>query len=336
MAGEDHRLTTLRGVLASIHDEALAMLASPGLVRRARKDLESGESVAIEDQTADCVTVHVGQSVVSMPYTGPVTARCTCPSPGICRHILAATMFLQQHLAAGASGAQAAAPESASQPSAVSQPTSAPPQSPPGRARDELLAVTPEKLIKWAKTQAVREAAAMLEKDADLEIQEADSVVVTFRDVGIQCRYFAGATLEGMITNAPERTKYKYLAAAVLAFQRHHGVQFQVAGSARPKHTVSSSAAAVLELARALIADAMSIGLSHLSPTMRQRLDMLAVSAHGADLPRLASALRSLAEEIELLLDRHAQADEGRLFSMLGQTWALVEALSSCGGQPPP
>lgn len=328
---------TLRGVLSSIDDDALALLASPGLVRRARKDLASGEPVAIEDQTAETVSVRVGESTVSMPCTGPVTAKCTCPAPGICRHILVATMFLQERLGGEEPSGQEAADTARAQSSAAPPATSAPSQAIGGLARDELLAVSPEKLIKWAKTKAVRDAAAMLETDADIEIQEGESVVVTFKDAGIQCHYFAGATMEGMITNAPERTKYKYLAAAILAFQRLHGIRAQIASPAKPKRAASDSAGQdVLELARSALADAMLIGLSHLSQTMRQRLDMLAVSAHGADLPRLASALRALAEETELLLDRNAQADEGRLFSMLGQTLALVEALLSCQGQPPP
>lgn len=350
MAGEDHRMTTLRRVLASINDDALALLASPGLVRRARKDLESGEAISIEGQYEDGLTVRVGQVTVSMPYTGPVAAKCTCPAQGVCRHVLAATMFLQRHFGAGSPGPQAVAPTNAAESPKAEQAAAASPGSPgpaetkpgdtpakPGQAREELLAVSPEKLIKWAKTKAVRDAAAMLEKEAEVEIADGESVVVTFKDVGIQCHYFAGATLDGMITNAPERSKYRYLAAAVLAFQRHHGVRAKHVAPAKAKRAVlSSSGTEVLESARSALADAMAIGLSHLSPTMRQRLDMLAVSAHGADLPRLASALRSLAEEVELLLDRHAQADEGRLFSSLGQTLALADAIAGSDGQPPP
>jgi hypothetical protein len=350
MAGEDYRLTTLRGVLASIKDDALALLASPGLVRRARKDLESGEVIAVEGTDEEGLTVRVGEVTVSMPHTGPVAAKCTCPAQGVCRHILSATMFLQRHLGVSLPSAQAKPPTDTAEPT-TEQPTTAARPSPPdasarkqdtaavrpGQAREELLAVSPERLIKWAKTKAVRDAAAMLEEEADVEILDGESVVVTFKDAGIQCHYFAGATLDGMITNAPERSKYKYLAAAVLAFQRHHGVHAQTVGRAEPKHrALSSSGSEVLDMARSALADAMAIGLSHLSPTMRQRLDMLSVSAHGADLPRLASALRSLAEEVELLLDRHAQADEGRLFSSLGQTLALVDAIAGSDGQPSP
>ena len=49
MAGEDDPLKSLRRTLAALDDAALASLASAGLLRRARKDLEGGETVTLAE-----------------------------------------------------------------------------------------------------------------------------------------------------------------------------------------------------------------------------------------------------------------------------------------------
>ena len=86
--------------------------------------------------------------------------------------------------------------------------------------------------------------------------------------------------------------------------------------------------------ARDLFAEMLTVGLSHLSTSHRQRLSTLAISALGANLPRLSRALRGLAGESGLLLGRNARADEGRLFLALARADALCAALDA--GNPSP
>jgi len=314
MAGKDDRLRKLGSMLSAVDDDALAALASVGLVRRAHKDLDAGEVTGPVEPTDAGVVVGVGERSVTIPWTGPANASCTCSAPGICRHALAAVMHLQRELKTDG-------------------------KTPTTSAREQILAVTPKQLLKWAKTKAVREAAALLDKDPTVEMAEDDNVVVTFPDAGIQCHYFAGTGLEGMITNASGRHKYKFLVAAIMAFQRRHGAETEVpAASPSPSKptAISRRQREVIATILPALADALSVGLTHLSGSVRERLDALAVSAQGADLPRLALQLRSLAQETELLLDRNAQADEGRMFSMLSQTWALAEAIAGWEGSVPP
>ncbi len=89
-------LTRLRGVLAAFDDDALSGLANKGLVRRARKDLETIRPKLLEPAEAtERLRVEVGDAVAELALL-PAQSRCTCPSSGICRHILAALIFIKE------------------------------------------------------------------------------------------------------------------------------------------------------------------------------------------------------------------------------------------------
>ncbi len=75
----------------------------------------------------------------------------------------------------------------------------------------------------------------------------------------------------------------------------------------------------------------VTVGLSHLSPGISARLTTLAISAQGANLPRISLALKALANELLALAEREAQADESRLFLSLARCWALAEAIRLSG-----
>ena len=79
-------------VYAGYDDDALATLASPGLVRRARKDVTAGRVEPVEVRP-DGVVVSVGGVRVELDARGPAGARCACPTPGTCQHVVAASLW---------------------------------------------------------------------------------------------------------------------------------------------------------------------------------------------------------------------------------------------------
>ena len=96
MGGPGSLLTRLRGVLAAFDDEALAGLANKGLVRRARKDLETIRPKVLEPgDAAERLRVEVADAVAELALL-PAQLRCDCPASGICRHILAALIFVKE------------------------------------------------------------------------------------------------------------------------------------------------------------------------------------------------------------------------------------------------
>jgi hypothetical protein len=121
--------------------------------------------------------------------------------------------------------------------------------------------------------------------------------------------------------------------AAVLVLRRSLGLEtaksgvqqalIEVSGAPRTPKEILASAQAVLE-------GAVTVGLSHLSPAVVERLLTLAVSALAANLPRVSLALRSVSDEVRAILQREARADESRLLLSAASLYALIEASSRC------
>ena len=333
MAGDSHLLKSLARVLAAIDDAALAALASPGLVRRAYKDLEK-ESITIEE-VPDSVHIRVGDYVVTMTESGPASARCSCPASEKCRHLLAATLYLKRQLSVAAAPevqrwTRATTPaDVVSQSGVVSPvPTDAPPD-------EELLGYTSDILAKWLGRSTLKDAHRFLDGSPDIEVTESSSVTIRFPTSSVECRYFPGAGLTGMVTTAPRKSRDRFLVAAVLAYQCHHGVTNE---SESTGGTILRSAAGaprtrdqVLQSARSLLEEMVGVGIAHLSGTVRDRLETLAVSCVGVNLPRLSLAMKALADEVVLVLTRDARADDVRMFATMARTYALCSALVAAG-----
>src|SRR4051794_7076559 len=95
MDGPGSLVARLRTALAAFDDDALAALANKGLVRRARKDLETSQPRIAEPADGDRLRLEVGDALVEIAL--PVAqSRCSCPAGGTCRHILGALIFLKE------------------------------------------------------------------------------------------------------------------------------------------------------------------------------------------------------------------------------------------------
>jgi hypothetical protein len=315
MAGQDHLLSRIAGLVAGFDDASWEALASKGLLRRARKDMEKGVSVEMGEQVGDTLQIKVQAFTVSMPASGPAKATCSCPAPGICQHILIAGLFLQtQTLALG------------------ERPASCSPET----IRDEISFFTPERLKSWAGASDYRAGISMLEKNAFAPVIEyGESILIRLMPSSIEARYVPGGGLDGMVLPRPQAKRVAV--AALLALRKSLGLELpevpaqtsliETSGTPRTEKEILDTAAAVLE-------DAVKIGLSHASPILVDRLVTLAVSAQGANLPRVSLALKTVADEVHSILKREARADESRLLLLMSRVYALMEAIR-CGGETP-
>src|SRR5436309_4371946 len=91
----------LRRMAASLDAKVLEALASRGLLRRAQKDLDRGIEIHIAAGAESTLRLRVGEFAVTLQDSGPATATCSCPSTGVCQHILTAVLFLQQETPGG-------------------------------------------------------------------------------------------------------------------------------------------------------------------------------------------------------------------------------------------
>lgn len=77
--------------------DSLATYANTGLVRRALKDIEAGK-VILQTERSEHITIESDGQQVGLSSAGLVNASCSCPATGACKHIVAAVLYLQQHL----------------------------------------------------------------------------------------------------------------------------------------------------------------------------------------------------------------------------------------------
>jgi hypothetical protein len=315
MASQEDLLSGIRLLISGFDDAGWEALANKGLLRRARKDLEKGLNIEIGGAEGESLTIRVPPFEVTVPASGPAKAGCTCPTPGVCQHILAACLWLQS------------APQSA----AAAAPLAT------NSVREEILSISPEQIRKWAGVSEFRGALALIDGTFEAPaIEEGEIVTVRFQPSGIEARFIPGGGLDGMIV--PSMNSKRIAAAALLALHRHFGFESQepaelaalmdFSGAPRSRDEVLAAAATAIE-------NAVTVGLSHLSPFMADRFVTLSVSASGVELPRLSLAIKGIADEIHANSLRLSRADRAPLerqvakVSFLGRGPSQQSALRS-------
>ena len=308
----------LRRQLAALDDPAFEALASRGLLRRARKDIESAVRIELAGESDAGLRVRVGDSHVTLPESGPAQALCSCPAGGICQHILAACLWLRDQ------------PDTEpATPSADIVQT----------AEHELLAITPDAMEKWAGRATLR-AALSLAGQADAEIIAGNAVTVSFRFLNASCRFVPEGGLDGAIVTGSPKDARRLVLAALLVFQKSRGQSWPETGDETVAALAENSGAPrsreeVLTSGMALICETVKAGLAHAPAAIGERFATLSVSALAVNLPRLSLALRSLGQEIRLATARDAAADAGRTFLGMTRTYALCVALDRAGAAAP-
>ncbi|MCM0639395.1 SWIM zinc finger family protein [Cellulomonas wangsupingiae] len=330
--------TDVAALLARYDEDTWVALANRGLLRRARKDREQvAVRVAAEDDAS--VTVAVGDVLVRLGPAGPAGATCTCPSPVICRHVLTAGLWLAGE-AAGEGDADEAPPGQAS-PEQPSQDRA--PQEQAQALHTELMTLDAAALTAYAGLAGYRWAHRLLDDADSPPVLTRDRyLTITFPRRGLTARYLGGG-LDALVLDQTVPDVARFRVAAVLAWQRAHGLVLAAppaprSRSAEPSATSVSRTASRERLratAAAVLRDTVRVGVSHLSPALHDRLVTSAVWAQGVEYHRLALLLRRIADEVELLLVRSARADDLALLDDVAVAHALVAALDATAGREP-
>ncbi len=299
-------------LLARYDDDAWAALASRGLLRRATKDLAAA-TPALRSESDDAVEVGVGEHVVRLDGRGPSQATCSCPTVGTCQHVLTAGLWLAGQ--AGSAGTSSS-PGEVADPHALLM----------GFDEDALVAHAGRAGLRWARQLVVD-----LDPE-DVRVGSGERAQVTLPSPHVTFRFMGGG-LAGVVPDVDLPHPARYQVAAVLAYQRAHGLEVVADERAHAPGDLTGSLddtrRRLREAARRLLADTVRLGLSHPSPSLRERYETLAVWAAGAEYHRLALLLRRLADHVDLLLARSARADEQVLLDEAALAFALVAALDA-------
>ncbi|HGN1705130.1 TPA: SWIM zinc finger family protein [Providencia rettgeri] len=292
-------------------DDALAVFANVGLLRRARKDLEN-EKVTPSDLETGTFNSD-GQTVV-LDIQGVQKATCDCSASGCCKHILAAVLWVQSNTNENSSAQEAAATEP---------------------LLTELLALQPEALMKQVSKPDNRLAFSLLQTWQTREVAFEDlnsQLKIILPEYDEPIIYMRGNGFQGMISSLPEKHKKALHLAVIAKLMQQHGQVWDWPEDLQPNQanpeTLSADDKAVIETIEQFILDMLRQGLSHISQSSAAQLHLLNMSARAEGLPRLANYLKRLSQQVKLLADKHFTMDEGKVLRLIAEIAAYLHQLS--------
>lgn len=297
---------TLRRMLQSHDDTALAALTSKGLLRRASRDLQAG--VARVDSLTDAEAVlSVGDEKTTLLASGPKASTCSCKAAGVCRHILLAILLLREQLPASAETDDEAVPG----------------------ACEKLCAASVAQLQKFAGADWDK-ALALNGSEPDCRVDErAPNVTVQFPELDATITFIAASEWKDAIYKGPKTRQRLLTTVAALQVRLLHGLRVSDDAPA-----TSGVSARFIDDAQAAIERAVAATLPGRSATSLDMLLDLAISSRCETLPRLSAELRGLARESQRACERHADFDSAEFLLQASRSYALLEALRHAPNDP--
>ncbi|MBN0042386.1 hypothetical protein JN535_19740 [Cellulosimicrobium cellulans] len=344
-------------VYAGYDDAGLATLANAGLVRRARKDVAAGK-VAVVEQRADGAVLSVGGARVELDARGPAGARCACPTPGACQHVVAACLWARDTAAESVVEAVTGHVE----PVAAVRGDPAVTRGPAGTLADadadagpgtglradplgEVLALDPRGVHRAAGTAVVRAVAQEREQaeattrggPTDVTV-DGPRVVVSWPDAP-RVTYVAGAGFAGMLVER-ERTGVtsptgrasddrRWRLEALARVWDAHGRSWpwpEETTAPAPRAAGVPDARTVADEVAGAVERVLDVGLSHLGRDDLEELRGAGVVARLGRRPAVQRLVTSALGRLEALADRRDAVDEEECLLALAELWAFVRA----------
>lgn len=296
--------------MLSAHDDvALEALANKGLVRRAFKDIEKG-NVTLIDHDGARATLRVEEHEVVMTSLGPGRAVCTCPANTVCKHILAAVIYLRDSVK----------PDDERESAGSSEPAQA------ETASDMLLSLSDDEIRKFAGKDLAA-ALAFLQNDHFPRFEtDSASLQALFPDEIATITFIAGRPLSEAVCKGPKTRTRLLVAAAAIAFRRSEGQALpDVSGEAVPDQTHLDVAS--LEAIARVLETALKATLCGTSEMAQEQVFDLVVSTRVLAAPRLTSQLRRVQKMMGQAREQHIAFSPERFLKQVANTYALTRAL---------
>ncbi|NKJ00406.1 hypothetical protein [Novosphingobium sp. SG707] len=302
----------LRESLAAYDDTALATLTNPGLVRRAHRDVDEGK-VRLVGGSPGKAEVDADGHLVLLDARGPAAAQCACKSVAVCRHRIAAVLFVLTQAAGDA------APEEAGEPGAAST-----------DPQELLSAFDLAALARWAGKASWRAALETTGDPTTVTVQ-SNAIAVELQGLEAPVLILRGQGFDGIISKAPKAQRKALHAAAVLGARRHFGLAVP---DAQPEADAPTDTAcayvpdpAFLNGIACQLAEVAALGFNLAPVPLEESLFEMSVSTRADALPRLAALLRAIAAQIRLRRKRALSFDSDVLLELTATAFALTYAL---------
>lgn len=339
-------MESLKHLLVQADDGYLEGLSNRGTVKRAYKDLEQEQPEVVWDGETGEAQAAFGDTVCHI--RAPLgESTCSCPSRSVCRHIVAAILYLRQGLmaektaeeappsqASAGETSEAAAP--AGETSAAAAPVAEAPAAEvpaaglvPSELRQALLAVPLSRIKNACGDKAGREFAGRIEAGERPVIEAGSTVTVTFPWDGRTVHLLY--PLEYSACSCHSRKFCAHKALAVLAFQLEDKAVSIQAFKSQIEEAEDWDQAAVSQALCSLkegIGLQLATGLSRLSPEAAESMERLAVISHGAGLAAFEAGCRRAASQYRQYFSRAAAFREEELLEKLLSLYRRAECLA--------
>ncbi|MFT4295970.1 MAG: hypothetical protein QM582_11230, partial [Micropruina sp.] len=322
-------MTGLPGWLAGyrLDDDALAVLANRGLVRRAAKEVARIELDSAADAAVELRYTGAPPARVRLLPGGPRQATCGCPVAGVCVHIVAACVWVRETSPVELVETSGTSPVETHPPSVelvATQPDVA----------AELLALDPTAVNRSAGIAAVRTVAAGIEPTPTTIENRGGSLRIAWPGapeiVAVPGGGFAGMLVAGRHSDPVERA---WRLEALVRLFALHGRGWTWPDRVHSPDVVHPGQREAMTQARETIEALLRVGLARVGTDGVQRLTAAAQRARLAALPLLAILLTQAGGRAAAIAGRADDTSERQLLDALAGAWALAVALHGC---PPP
>lgn len=276
----------IQNALAAADEAYLIGLSNKGTYKRACKDAEAADiSVSYGENTAE---VSIGGEVCRI--TDPLwESTCSCPSRSVCRHLIAAIVWLREHLEG--EEAEEDAPDLPDMPAEL-----------PEALKQALAGVS---LAELKRAMGSR-FSAIVKGLPDIQLEESSILSGTLPD-GTSVRLLF--PLEGSACACHKKELCAHKAAVILAWQAREGLcdpeallQEETALPAEEADRIRESAADSC----ALLQDVLHWGLVRLPESLTEHLEAAAVRSHSLEMAEAEQLLRSIGTALEESRERRA------------------------------
>lgn len=315
--------------LVEIDDDYLVGISNKGIVKRAYKDLETiKDQMKQLEQNEESIRVSAGEETIEIRY--PVAeSTCSCPSRGICRHIVTALLALKAQEATTESNDKVDKDEKITDQKAnVTAQHPEETQIPKDAAVwEELLAVPVEKL---KKIMGKRRLQKFTDPDFMRSMPELTrtSVVTVRLQNGETVKLLSPLEYSTCTCHKKELCIHK--AEAILWCQIHQGKLTKEALSALLKEELVLDEQEVKATAHQMIevlSELLGTGLARISPEVVNTLERMALVAHNAQLANFEGYFRALAKMYDMYLSRASTFSIASLMQQVSRLYQRAQRL---------
>ena len=291
----------LREALARADEDSLMGLSNKGTVNRGKKDLQ-GYSPLVRIQGEEAVLEAGGETCTLRPSLRD--SACTCPSRGICRHLITAILWAREQ----AAGQNTEAEESDFSP---------------------LLDYPAEKLKKILGPRKLAGLLARIQSQGLPEMRETSIVAVELPWEAANVRLLV--PVEHSACSCHSRQMCVHKAQALLCYQIWKGkISAEVLSKEQQESGNLEEIKGIADQVCRLVSEQFQTGISRLPDSVCDHMEQLAALCHSRQIPNLERELRTAAGVYRRYFSRSAAYRDEELLSLLAgiyrRAWKLTQA----------